>query len=77
MSDVTEIEIVDRIAVLRLNRPDNLNALTVDLARGIADGLIALDTDDAVERFLFLHGTPRIGLFNCQKVLETVAACAT
>ena len=49
MPDVTEIEIADRIAVLRLNRPDNLNALTVELARGIADGLIALDAGAAVD----------------------------
>ena len=49
MSNVIEIETADRIAVLRLNRPDNLNALTVELARGIADGLIALDADAAVD----------------------------
>lgn len=49
MPPVVEIEVVERIAVLRLNRPDNLNALTVELARAIADGLVRLDADDAVD----------------------------
>jgi len=48
-SNVTEIEKRDRIAVLRLNRPDTLNALTVELAQSIAGGLIELDLDDTVD----------------------------
>ena len=49
MSDVVEIEREGGIAVLRFNRPDALNALTVALARGIAEGLIALDADPDVK----------------------------
>ena len=43
MSDVVEIELRDGIAVLRFNREKALNALTMELARGISDGLIDLD----------------------------------
>ena len=49
MTDVVQIERRDAIAVLRLNRPEALNALTRELAHAIADALIALDADDAVE----------------------------
>ena len=49
MSNVIDVEMRGRIAVLRFNRPDALNALTVALARGIADGLVALDADDTVD----------------------------
>jgi len=47
--NVTEIEMRGRIAVLRFNRPDALNALTVQLARAIAGGLIELDENDGVD----------------------------
>jgi len=43
VSDVVEIELRDGIAVLRFNREKALNALTMELARGISDGLIDLD----------------------------------
>lgn len=49
MSTVTEIERRGRIAVLRFNRPDALNALSVELARAIAADLVALDADAAVD----------------------------
>jgi enoyl-CoA hydratase/carnithine racemase len=49
MATVTEIEMRDRIAVLRFNRPKSLNALSVELARAIARDLIELDIDDAVD----------------------------
>jgi enoyl-CoA hydratase len=48
MSDVVTIERVNGVAVLRLNREDALNAITLDLARGVADALIDLDADDDV-----------------------------
>jgi enoyl-CoA hydratase/carnithine racemase len=48
MSDVISIEKRAGIAVLAFNRPQALNALTRELARGIADGLIALDADPGV-----------------------------
>jgi enoyl-CoA hydratase/carnithine racemase len=49
MTDSVAIEIDDRIAVLKLNREKNLNAVSADLARGVADGLIKLDDDDGVD----------------------------
>ncbi len=49
MATVTEIEMRDRIAVLRFNRPKSLNALSVELARAIARDLVTLDNDDAVD----------------------------
>lgn len=48
MSNVVDIEILDKVAVLRFNRADALNALTVELARAIADGLIELDRREDV-----------------------------
>jgi len=49
MSEVVTVERRARVAVLRLNRPDALNALTVELARAIATTLIDLDNDDRVD----------------------------
>ena len=49
MSDVVEIERAGDIAVLRFNRPDNLNAISIALAKGIAATLIELDSDDTVK----------------------------
>lgn len=49
MPSVTEIEMRERIAILKFNRPDALNALSVALARSIADELIALDADESVD----------------------------
>ena len=49
MTDSVAIEIDDRIAILKLNREKNLNAVSADLARGVADGLIKLDDDDGVD----------------------------
>jgi enoyl-CoA hydratase/carnithine racemase len=46
--NAVEIEVTDNIAILRFNREDALNALTVELARGIANGLIELDRRDDV-----------------------------
>ncbi len=47
--NVVEIERVGDIAVLRFNRPDNLNAISIALAQGIAATLIELDNDDSVK----------------------------
>lgn len=49
MSDVVLTEMRGDIALLILNRPKALNALTQDLARGIADTLITLDADPKVK----------------------------
>ena len=48
MEDVVKIDRRDGIAILRLNRPTSLNALTQDLARAISNSLIDLDRDDDV-----------------------------
>ncbi len=48
MPDVIEVKRAGDIAILRFNRPDNLNALSLALARGIAAALIDLDGDDTV-----------------------------
>ncbi|MEM9684965.1 MAG: enoyl-CoA hydratase-related protein, partial [Pseudomonadota bacterium] len=48
MIDVVLIERRGGIALLTLNRPAALNSITRDLARGVADGLIALDADPGV-----------------------------
>ena len=49
MNDSVAIDTDDRIAILKLNREKNLNAVSGDLARGVADGLIKLDDDDGVD----------------------------
>ena len=49
MPDVVVVERAGDIAILRFNRPDNLNALSLALARGIAATLIELDADDTVK----------------------------
>jgi len=49
MTDSVAIESDERIAVLKLNREKNLNAVSADLARGAADGLIKLDDDAGVD----------------------------
>ena len=48
MEDVIKIDRRDSIAILSLNRPNSLNALTQDLARTISDSLVDLDRDDDV-----------------------------
>ncbi len=49
MSDVVTVEHRGAIAVLRLNRPDALNAVSLELAQRLAESLIDLDADDNVE----------------------------
>ena len=59
MSDVVTIETIGDIAVLRLNRPEALNALTVELARGIAAALIELDAAADVRGVVLTGAGPR------------------
>jgi enoyl-CoA hydratase len=49
MSSVTEVEIRSGIAMLWMNRPEAMNALTIELAEQIVAQLKALDADEAVE----------------------------
>ena len=47
MSDIVQVEHTGDIAIVRLNRPDRLYALSITLAGDIAATLIELDNDDA------------------------------
>ena len=49
MTDAVKTEMRGGIALLILNRPDALNAINSDLARGVAETLIRLDADPAVK----------------------------
>ena len=49
MPDVVQVEYKCKIAVLRFNRPDNLNAISIELAKDIAATLIDLDQDKTVK----------------------------
>ena len=49
MSDVVKVEMRGDIALLFMNRPKALNAISRSLAAGIADGLVRLDADPAVK----------------------------
>jgi enoyl-CoA hydratase len=49
MSSVIQIDRRGDIAVLTFNRPHALNALTQEMAAGIADTLVALDSDASVK----------------------------
>ena len=48
MAEVVEVEKKDRIATVRLNRPEKLNALNKAMWRGIGEAMAALDRDDDV-----------------------------
>ncbi len=49
MTNAVTTEMQGDIALLILNRPEALNAISADLATGIVDTLIALDADPAVK----------------------------
>lgn len=49
MNNAIATEMRGDIALLILNRPDALNAISGDLARGLADALIRLDADPTVK----------------------------
>jgi enoyl-CoA hydratase/carnithine racemase len=59
VSNAAEIEVTENIAFLRLNHEEALNALTVELARGIADGLIELDRRDDVRSIVLTGSSQR------------------
>jgi enoyl-CoA hydratase len=48
MSDLVKMDVVDRILVITLNRPEARNAVNVEVARGLAAALDRLDGDDDV-----------------------------
>lgn len=48
MSDVVLVEKQDRIATVRLNRPEKLNALNKAMWLGIAEAMATLDRDDDI-----------------------------
>ncbi len=49
MSEVVTVERLGGIAILRLNRPNALNAVSGELARHLAESLVELDADDSVD----------------------------
>jgi enoyl-CoA hydratase len=58
MADELLISREDHIGVIRLNRPKQLNALSLDLMRRLATALEAFDEDDAI-RVIVLAGNER------------------
>lgn len=48
MPEVVQVEKKDRIAIVRLNRPEKLNALNKAMWLGIGEAMAALDRDDEV-----------------------------
>ncbi len=55
---VVTIERVEQVAIVTLNRPDNLNALNPDLIRSLTDVLIQLDADPEA-RTIIMTGAGR------------------
>jgi enoyl-CoA hydratase len=43
-----DFEIKGKIAILTLDEPDKLNALSTDMRAGIVEGLKRVDTDEAI-----------------------------
>lgn len=56
---LTEIIAEDKIAVLRLNRPKELNALNLELMGQLRDALVACDANDDV-RCIIITGSERV-----------------
>ena len=48
MAEVVQVEKKDRIATVRLNRPEKLNALNKAMWHGVGEAMAALDRDDDV-----------------------------
>jgi enoyl-CoA hydratase len=56
--DVLVVEIADRVATVTLNRPKARNALNRELRRALHQGMLALDTDDAVDAVVVTGSDP-------------------
>ena len=76
------VEVEDRIALVRVNRPEKKNALTDAIYRALGDAIAAADTDDGV-RVLVLTGTgdsfsagnDMVDFLNQKGTFETTGAC--
>src|SRR5258707_11089703 len=55
MTNVVEIDAIDGIATVTLNRPDKLNALNLEMWRALAACFVALDQDTGL-RCVILRG---------------------
>jgi len=49
MNQVVEKEIRERIAIVRLNRPSSYNAIDMDMAKGLAETLIRVSSDNTIK----------------------------
>lgn len=58
MSEVLVTEVVDRVAVVTLNRPERRNALDNELRRAIPETLTRLDADDGVDVLVLTGADP-------------------
>lgn len=56
---LTEVIAEDKIAVIRLNRPKELNALNLELMKQLMESLVSLDADDRV-RAIIITGSERV-----------------
>lgn len=54
-----EVETADRVARIRIARPERKNAITAAMYTGLADAIVAADADPAV-RVMLIHGTPEV-----------------
>jgi enoyl-CoA hydratase/carnithine racemase len=53
------VEVDGPVGILRLNRPEKLNALNAELAMGLADGIEAFEADDAIHVLVIGGSTGR------------------
>lgn len=56
--DVVLVEVVDRVAVVTMNRPEARNALNAELRLGVPAALEALDADDDVAAMILTGADP-------------------
>mgnify|MGYP001116998884 FL=1 len=58
MPDCVVVENREAVRIVRMNRPDKLNALNTELTQGLLDALVAADADETV-RAVVLAGEGR------------------
>ena len=58
MSDVVLVEVVERVATITLNRPDQRNALNRHVRKALPAAITACDTDDGVDVLILTGADP-------------------